>query len=80
MRLWSLGKTRRLIVLDEPFRYLSTDLQPKAGEMLRKLSQRLKLQVIMVTHEEEMMEIADRLFSVKLEKSGEYKKSVVKVL
>lgn len=80
LAVWSLGKTRRLVILDEPFRYLSKDLQPKAGEMLRKLSSRLKLQVVMVTHEEEMIEIADKKFAVKLERDGEYKKSVVKVM
>lgn len=77
LAVWSLGKTRRVIILDEPFRYLSKDLQPKAGEMLKNLSSRLKLQMIMVTHEEEMIDIADKKFVVKLVRDGDYRKSVV---
>lgn len=41
LSVWSLGKTRKVMILDEPFRYLSKDLQPKAGEMLRKLSHKI---------------------------------------
>jgi DNA repair exonuclease SbcCD ATPase subunit len=48
--------------------------------MLKKLSSRLKLQVIMVTHEDEMVEIADKKFTVKLVRDGEYKKSIVTVV
>jgi DNA repair exonuclease SbcCD ATPase subunit len=80
LAVWSLGRTRRLIILDEPFRFLSKNLQARAGDILKKLSHKLKLQVIMVTHEEQMIDIADKKFSVKLERSGEYKKSVIHVL
>jgi len=80
LAVWSLGKTRRVMILDEPFRYLSADLQSKAGEMLQQLSSRLKLQLVMVTHEEKMIEIADRKFSVRLVKDGSYKKSLVSVV
>jgi DNA repair exonuclease SbcCD ATPase subunit len=63
---WSLGNTRNVIVLDEPFRFLSKDLQPKAGEILRQLSKRLKLQVLMVTHNTDMIDISDLVFDVRL--------------
>jgi len=77
LAVWSLGKTARVMILDEPFRYLSRDLQPKAGEMLKKLSKRLKLQIIMVTHSEFLADIGDRIFSVVLRRDGEYRKSVL---
>lgn len=61
---WSLGKSDNVIILDEPFRFLSKDLQPRAGEIMKKLSSHLKLQFIMVTHNDEMINIADRIFVV----------------
>ncbi len=62
--LHMLSSTRKVIILDEPFRFLSKDLQPKAGAMLKELSSKLGLQVIMVTHNEEFIEAADRVFEV----------------
>jgi len=64
--LWAIGMTDNTIVLDEPFRYLSRELQPKAGEMMRELSSQLDLQFIMVTHNADLEEIADRVFKVKM--------------
>lgn len=57
-------KPRRLLILDEPFRFLSSDLQPKASDMLKELSTRLGIQVIMVTHNSELIQNADRIFTV----------------
>lgn len=61
---WTLSKTDPLIVLDEPFKFLSRELRPLAGELLKTLSEKLKLQIIMVTHDEEMIEVADKVFKV----------------
>lgn len=61
---WSLGKSDNVIILDEPFRFLSKDLQPKAGEILRRLSEHLKLQIIMVTHNNDMINSAHKVFEV----------------
>lgn len=63
---WSMQhpRTRSVIVLDEPMRFLSTGLQPKASEMLEQLSKRLGLQFIIVTHEEELADEADQVFEV----------------
>jgi hypothetical protein len=63
---WALSTTRPVIVLDEPFRFLSKDLQPKAGQILQALSTKLGLQLIMVTHEASMVDAADRVFEVKM--------------
>lgn len=64
--LWSLGKTRPVIVLDEPFRFVSRDLQAKAGQMVKELAGKLKLQFIVVTHNKDLIEAADRVFEVSL--------------
>jgi ABC-type Mn2+/Zn2+ transport system ATPase subunit len=80
LAVWSLGHTERVIILDEPFKYLSKDLQPRAGEILKKLSKKLKLQIIMVSHVPDMIDVSDRVFEVSLKNSGEWKKSKVKLI
>jgi len=65
---WTLSKTDNLIVLDEPLRFLSADLKPLAGEILKKLSKKLGIQIIFVTHDKEMIDIADKVFQVKIKK------------
>jgi hypothetical protein len=65
---WTLSKTDNVIVLDEPFKFLSVNLRPLAGEILKKLTQRLGLQFIMVTHDEAMIDAADRVFEVTQDK------------
>ena len=69
---WSMAspRTSPVLILDEPFRFLSRDLKPAAGEMLRQIADRLGLQIIMVTHEEPLIEIADRVFRVSKDRSG----------
>lgn len=65
-----------VIILDEPFRFISRDLQSRAGEILRMLSTKLGVQVIMVTHIAEMIDVADRVFEVRKNADG---RSVVSV-
>lgn len=67
---------RPTVVLDEPLRFLSTDLMPKAAEMLKRLSEKLGIQFIVVTHEEELAEAADKVFRVTIRK-GRSKVEVV---
>lgn len=63
---WSMNhpRNRNTIILDEPMRFLSTDLQPKASQMLKQLSEKLGLQFIIITHEEELTAEADKVFVV----------------
>jgi DNA repair protein SbcC/Rad50 len=72
--LWSLRKPRPspVMILDEPFRFLSRDLQARACQMLREISGKLGIQFLIVTHEEELMGAADRVFRVE-KKKGETK-------
>lgn len=66
LSLWCLRqpRTRPVVLLDEPLRFLSVDLQEKASIILRELSNRLGLQLIIVTHEEELQAAAHRTFRV----------------
>lgn len=63
---WSLGDTRPLLIWDEPFRQLDKKKQPLAAEMVKRLSKELGLQVIIITHSEELAECADQVFHVSI--------------
>jgi DNA repair exonuclease SbcCD ATPase subunit len=75
---WSMQqpRTRNVIILDEPMRFLSEDRQPYAGKMVKELSERLGLQFIIVTHEEVFSQYADKVFQVSMKD----KVSQIKVL
>ena len=62
--------TDNVIVLDEPFRFLSRDLQERAGEILKTLSEKMNLQIIMVSHISEIINVADKVFEVKKGSDG----------
>ena len=59
-----------VIVLDEPFRFLSRDLQERAGEILRNMSKKMNLQIILVSHIGEIINVADKVFEVKKDDKG----------
>jgi DNA repair exonuclease SbcCD ATPase subunit len=71
--IWSLGGSRNVLGLDEPFRFLSRELQPRACEMLGEISHRLGLQVIMITHSSDLIEGADKVFKTSIKKKGKWK-------
>jgi len=63
--LWSLEspRSRNIIILDEPFRFVG-DYAALAGKMLKEVSHMLGIQFLMITHEEELAEIADKAYKV----------------
>lgn len=67
---WSMQtpRTRNTIILDEPLRFLSVDLQERASQMIKELSDRLGLQFIIITHESTLAEYADKTFQVSIRK------------
>ena len=60
--IWSLNKTRAIIGLDEPFKFLDVSLHKKAGEMLKAISEKLGLQIFLITHIEKLAKQADKMF------------------
>ena len=62
--------TDNVIILDEPFRFVSKDLVERAGEILKVLSTKLGLQIILVTHIPELIDVADKVFRIKKNESG----------
>ena len=67
---WSMcrPRLRNVLLLDEPFKHLSASLLSRAGEMIKQLSEQLGLQVVMVTHSEELAATADRQFTAAIRK------------
>lgn len=68
--MWAMGSPRKrsVICLDEPFKHLSGGLLPFAGQMLKEISKRLKIQFIVITHDSRLMETADKVVELKKDK------------
>lgn len=62
--------TDNVIVLDEPMKFVSKDLLDRLCEIIKILSKKMNLQIIMVTHENKFIEISDKIFEVKKDSSG----------
>ena len=63
--LWSLEKprSRNVFIMDEPMKNLGK-LIVLGGKVLKEISKKLHIQIILVTHDEELLEIADKAFVV----------------
>jgi len=63
--LWSLEnpRSRPLFILDEPMKWTGV-LITRAGRMIKEISEKLGIQVLMVTHDPELMEVGDRVWRV----------------
>jgi hypothetical protein len=67
---WSMARprTRNVIILDEPFRFLSENYQEQASLMLKEISQRLGIQFLIISHNETLASGADKTFNVSIKK------------
>jgi DNA repair exonuclease SbcCD ATPase subunit len=65
---WSLShpRSRNIIILDEPMKFVQKNKISLAGEMIKEVSDKLGIQVIMVTHEESLIDCADKVFKVSI--------------
>ena len=63
--LWHLSspRTRNVFILDEPFQFTGVLIE-KAGEMLQHLSKELGFQVIMISHDDELINVCDRVYRI----------------
>jgi DNA repair exonuclease SbcCD ATPase subunit len=59
-----ISKNRRILILDEPMKFISADLREFCYELMAKLSHDLGIQIICVTHEEELKSKADLVYKV----------------
>lgn len=66
----------RVLFLDEPLRFLSSTTTSKkpyrlrAVEFLKKIAQEYGIQVVAVTHDEELLSMADCIYNVSLDEDG----------
>ena len=67
MAQWSLKKNRPVFIEDEPFRNVSPDLQKNISEMVTMMSKELEVQIILVSHQDDVNIAADKTFWVEKE-------------
>ncbi len=53
------------LILDEPLTFLDERSKRRIGEFIKSLSEYLKRQIILITHDRILMEIGDKIFYVK---------------
>lgn len=82
LALWNISRpiTNPIFFLDEPFKHVSEDLQESVMEMVRVLSERLGIQVVLVSHNKEtdVVEYSNKVFRVTKNDSGVSKIAVIK--
>jgi len=57
-------RMRQILILDEPLSHLSSSYVPAAGELLKRLSEELDIQIIMVTHQPEFADHATDIYEL----------------
>lgn len=62
------GRVRPVLLLDEPFKHLSIDLQDQAEQMLHELATRIGVQIINNSHAASALENTDKGFQVRIKK------------
>jgi len=68
---WTLSRgIDRVMIFDEPFRFLSKNLQERAGQLLRDLASKLNIQIILTTHLDALIDAADQTIMVSKGKDG----------
>ena len=68
LSLWMLSfpRGRPFFLLDEPFKYVSKDKLPRIKSMLEELVKIFQLQIVLVSHEKELIECAESAYQVSL--------------
>jgi hypothetical protein len=57
---------RRVLFLDESFAHVSVGYRPRLAEFLREVTERAGVQIVMVTHDPEYAEYADKSYELSL--------------
>jgi len=82
LAVWSMGKTANLLCLDEPAKNLDVIRSPIMTQLLKDISDQLKVQVLLSTHKEDQIDSADRVYKVvqKFNKKLKYRVSRVTLI
>lgn len=59
-----------LLVLDETFSHVSAEYLDKVAEFLKEITEKTSVQIILITHQTELTETADRLYRFSLDDDG----------
>lgn len=86
--LWSLApnKTRNVLILDEPFKNIndkSRILHQKLSKMIKMISEKLNIQMIIISMIPELENVANKIFRIKIKKGishVRYLKAKIKAL
>lgn len=62
--LWAFTNTRRTFIFDEPFSNLSRKYHPAASKLCKLLCDKLSIQIIMVSHSKDILDYADKVFTI----------------
>jgi len=64
--MWSLQARRSspVFILDEPTKHISRDMREQSSMFLKEMCNRLKIQIITATHEDELIEGSDNVIMV----------------
>ena len=57
-------RARRVLILDEPMRFVSEEYKETVSKMIKEVSSKLGIQFIIITHEPRLAAWADRTFEV----------------
>ncbi len=68
--LLSRPKVSSVLFLDETFAMLSKDYVPAMADFLRQLSDRAGLRIVLVTHDEQYLDVADRKYEFSMGSDG----------
>lgn len=64
MAVWSLSKTDAVLILDEPMLGIAAEARPLMAQLLKQLSNELGLQIILVSHTDELIDISDKVYKL----------------
>lgn len=80
--LLAISKNMKTLIMDEPLKFISKDVKEDAIEIIKRICTDLGVQIICVTHDEELIENADRVFEVSIHPipGTEWAESEVKVV
>jgi DNA repair exonuclease SbcCD ATPase subunit len=71
LALWSIKKSRNVMIWDEPTSFLHNPIyQEKASDLFKRLCEELQLQIIMISDQQNIIQAADKVITV------EYKNGV----
>jgi|SRR3972149_187926 len=65
LAIWSIRKTRNTMLWDEPSKFLhNPEYQEKASLLIKEVSEKLNLQIIMISDQKNILKKADKIFFV----------------